>query len=96
MSYKQKGSSLLENNNHSQLLFFQVEIIFAVINAFALYDTLENLQSLACGYRRNRHNTCNRHNMRCFVRFVRRRNKVAYCTRKKAQKIAVRNDVCRD
>ena len=64
MSYKQKGSSLLENNKHSQLVFFQVEIIFAVINAFALYDTWENLQSLVCGYRRNRHSTCYRHNMR--------------------------------
>lgn len=56
MSYKQKDSSLLENNNHSQLVFFQVEIIFAAFNAFALYDTWENLQRLACGYRRNRHN----------------------------------------
>lgn len=96
MSYKQKDSSLLENNNHSQLVFFQIETTFAVFNAFALYDTLENLQSLACGYRRNRHSTCNRHNMRRLAHFVRRRNKVAYCTRKKAQKIAVRNYVCRD
>lgn len=56
MSYKQKGSSLLENNHHSQLVFFQVETTFAVFNAFALYDTWENLQSLTCGYRRNRHN----------------------------------------
>ncbi len=37
--------------------------------------------------------TCNKHNMRRLAHFVRRRNKVAYCTRKKVQKIAVRNYV---
>ena len=69
-----KVASLLENNHHSQLVFFHVETTFAVINAFALYDTWENLQSLACGYRCNRHSTCNRHNMHQLVHFVRRRN----------------------